>query len=107
VSGTSPEQKTTFAVAFDRQTLELVALERYATTDAALAALDRHEDDGKLAVVIDSENEATLRTTHDLEEIARELRQEEEWAEADDKLTASIIAASPTWSGESSSCAGA
>jgi hypothetical protein len=74
VSGASPEPKTAFVLAFDRQTLKLVALERYETGDAAMPALFRRNDEGKLAIVVEAESEATLRATHDLEEIARELR---------------------------------
>jgi hypothetical protein len=49
VSETSPEPKTAFVLAFDRQSLKLVALERYGPRDAAMPALFRHNDDGELA----------------------------------------------------------
>jgi DNA-directed RNA polymerase specialized sigma24 family protein len=92
VVGTSPEPKTAFVLAFDRQTLKLVALERYGTRDAAMPALFRHNDDGEFATVVEAESEATLRSTRDLEEIARELRQSWERGEAELMHIASIIA---------------
>jgi hypothetical protein len=75
VSGTSLEPTTVFLLAFDRQTLELVALEWYPTRDAAIRALIRHDrDEGHLATAVGAESEVAVRATHDLEEIAGELR---------------------------------
>ncbi len=87
-----PRQRPALAPAFDRQTLRLVALEGYGTRDAAIAALFGHNDDGKLATVVEAEDEATLRATRDLQEIAQDLGQSWERGEAELKLIASIIA---------------
>jgi hypothetical protein len=95
VSETSLEPKTVFVVAFDRQTLELVALERYPTGDAAVPALFRQNDDGKLVMILEAESEAALRARHDLEDIARGLRQSWERAEAERERVDSIIASLP------------
>ena len=95
VSETPREPKTAFVLAFDRETLEIVAPERYATTNAAMLALFRHDGKGRLATVVKAENEATLRATRDLEEIAQELRQSWERDEADFTRIASIIAGLP------------
>jgi DNA-directed RNA polymerase specialized sigma24 family protein len=95
VSETPREPKTAFVLAFDRETRELVALERYATTNAAVLALFRHNDKGRLATVVKAENEATLRATRDFKEVAQELPQSWERGEADFKRIASIIAGLP------------
>jgi DNA-directed RNA polymerase specialized sigma24 family protein len=80
---------------FDRETLELVSIERYATTNACMLALLRHTEDGKLATAVEAENEATLRATRDLEEIARDLRQSWERDEAELNHISSTIAGLP------------
>jgi hypothetical protein len=95
VPGTSFEPNTAFLLAFDRQTLELVALERYSSDDAAIPALFRHRDEGELATVLSAESEAALRATHDLEELARELRQSYERREAERRRLESAMASLP------------
>jgi hypothetical protein len=57
---------------FDRHTLELGALRAVSDRLWAIPGLLRHSDQGELAIVVEAESEATLRATHDLDEIARE-----------------------------------
>jgi DNA-directed RNA polymerase specialized sigma24 family protein len=95
MSGMSLKPKTAFLLAFDRLTLELVVLRRYHSVNAALPALTRQNDEGRLAIVVEAENEAALRATHDLEEIALELRQSYDRGEADMRALKAAIAGLP------------
>ena len=87
----SPESKAAFLLAFDRETLEPVVLRRYHSAKAAIPALFRQSDEGKLATVVEAESEAILRATRDLAEIAQELRRSWERGEAQHKLLKEIV----------------
>lgn len=91
----SAEPKAAFLLAFDPDTLELVVLRRYHSANAALPALFRQNDEGKLATVVEAESEAALRATRDVEEIAWELRRSWERGEANGKLLREIVASLP------------
>jgi hypothetical protein len=65
------ERSTAFLLAFDPETLELVVLRRYHSVNAAIPAMIRESDLGKLATILEAESEATLRATGDIEGIGR------------------------------------
>jgi DNA-directed RNA polymerase specialized sigma24 family protein len=91
----SAEPKAAFLLAFDPETLELVVLRRYHSANAALPALFRQNDEGKLATIVQAENEAALRAMHDIEKIARGLRQRCDEGERNARKLKAVIASLP------------
>ena len=91
----STEPHAAFLLSFDRETLALVVFRQYHSANAAIPAFFREEDEGKLATVVEAESEATLLATRDLAEIAQELRQSWERAEAQHKRLKEIVADLP------------
>jgi DNA-directed RNA polymerase specialized sigma24 family protein len=75
-------------VAFDRETLELVAVKEYKTFEEAVEALDG--DDRKVDVVIEAESEESIRARADLGEIARAARRR---GDSQDELIKRALAA--------------
>jgi hypothetical protein len=63
-----------FHVVFNRDTLELVAVEPYRTLEEAVPAFSRNWAVRTVEAVIEAESEESLHARYDLEEIARELR---------------------------------